>query len=81
MTKQNSNKFNEFSKAQIQETRNIVISEDTYNDMIVLGQQVTVNEGNGKVIAMFLRGAFYIDKDKLINVRDAINEALEEIEK
>ncbi len=72
------NEFVELSRAKIQETRNIIISQNSQGD-ITMAQQIEVMEGQNRTI-IFFKGAMYIDKDKLINLRDAINEALEKLE-
>ena len=69
--------FLELSRAKTQPTRNVIISENSQGD-ITIAQQVEVMEGPKKTI-LFLKGAIYVDKDKLIDLRDAINEALDKI--
>lgn len=73
-----NNVFTILSKAKIQEKRNVVISY-TDRDNFAIGQQVEIEE-SGRTTSMFLKGAMFVDKDKLINIRDALNEALSKLE-
>jgi hypothetical protein len=77
-------KYNELSVAKINDNKNIVISECTKNENepngYTLAQQVEVTDG-GKRIKVFMKGAIHIkDVDCLYNLRDAIIQAIDEIE-
>lgn len=69
-------KFVELAKVKIQEKRNLVISK--FGETITLGQQVIFEE-DGKKMGIFLKGAIQVDINKLQDLRDAINEAIEKI--
>lgn len=72
--------YNELSTISISDNRNVVISECSECGY-TLAQQIVVKEGN-KNTKMFMKGAIHIqDKDSLYNLRDAINVAIEKIEK
>lgn len=80
MTGRNKIKYIELSKAKIQDTRSLVISE-VFDDYAYKGytmaQQVEVQEGNHNT-KIFLKGAIIIDSiDELIGLRDAINYAIQ----
>ena len=73
-------KYEEISKAQITDTRNIVISTCSRGGYTV-AQQLVANENDGKSTAVFLRGAFHVDDiHGLYNLRDAINLAIKTAE-
>jgi hypothetical protein len=75
-----NNEYTELSRAKTHEKRNVIISKDNYKKTLVsLAQQIVVEEGN-KRTEIFLKGAITIQKDKLVNLRDAINEALAKLE-
>ncbi len=67
-------RFTELSKAQIQEKRNVVISLTDRNE-IALGQQVIIEEKQ-RPISVFLKGAIFVDRERLVDLRDALNEAI-----
>ena len=73
--------FKELAKAKIQESRNIVISKLGGSDSFTLAQQVVVNEGNGKVTSMFMKGAIHVDGlEALYGLRNALSEAISAVE-
>jgi hypothetical protein len=76
-------KYIELSKAKVNDNKNLVISRCQKNDAdagYTLAQQVEVDE-SGKKINVFLKGAVHIkDLDCLYNLRDAIIQAIDEIE-
>jgi len=67
--------YKRLAETKITGTRHLVISETESGD-ILLAQKTQIVE-NGKTTDMFMTGAIKLDADKLIDVRDAINEALE----
>jgi hypothetical protein len=72
--------YTKLSSAQIQETRNLVISECSRGGY-TLAQQVTIEEG-GKKTNVFLKNAIHIgDVSGLINLRDALNVAIDKVPK
>ena len=70
-------RFNELAKAKITDNRNLVISEREAGGL-TLAQQLVVDEGKHRTF-VFLQGAVNTDLEGLIEVRDAINEALEKL--
>lgn len=77
--KSNSDRYKEISKAQITESRNIVVSSYSRGGY-TMAQQLVANE-DGKKMAVFLQGAFHIDDIQgLYNLRDAINLAIKTAE-
>lgn len=71
--------YNELSFANIQDKRDVVISEYSKGGY-TLCQRVNVVEGNKK-IGMYLKNAIHVDDvTGLMNLRDALNEALKKIE-
>ena len=76
-------KYNQLSKAEIKNNRNVVISEAATLDGETLGyvvsEQIVIHEGD-KDTTMFLQnGLGIVSKEGLINLRDAINKTLEQI--
>jgi len=72
--------FTVLSSSKIQDKRNCVISQAP-DDKFILAQQLIVEE-NGKQIAVFMKGAIKVDTlENLYSLRDAINEAIEKVEK
>lgn len=68
--------FKELSRAKIQDERFAVISLNGLGN-ITIAQAAIVKEGNSnKSFDLFMKGAFFVDKDKLIDLRDSINEAV-----
>lgn len=67
--------YNEISKAKVSDSRNIVISTCSKGGFTI-AQQLEANE-NGKVMTVFMKGAFHIDDiHGLYELRDAINLAI-----
>lgn len=79
MNKVRNKKYTEISEAAITQKRSIVIS-DCSTGGYTLAQKVVVTDGESHV-PLFLKGAFQVDNiDGLINLRDALNAAIHEIE-
>lgn len=80
MNNNNKIQYRELAKAKIQDNRNAVISECSKGGF-TLAQQIEVQETNGFITNVFMRNAIHIDgKEGLLNLRDALNVALNEIE-
>lgn len=72
--------YKELSSANIQEKRVLVISECSKGGF-TLAQKIVVDEGNKKT-GIFLKNAIHVDSvDGLLNLRDALNVALNETSK
>lgn len=77
------NNFKELAVAKIDDKRNIVISkfENEKQNGITLAQQVEVEEGR-KTFKVYLKNAIQLKNvDALYSLRDAINLAINELEK
>jgi uncharacterized protein YabE (DUF348 family) len=76
-------KYRELSRAKISETKDVVISECLKNGErygYTVAQQVEI-EDDGKKMNVFLKGAIRVnDLDYLYNLRDAVLNAIDEIE-
>ena len=74
-------KYTELAKAKIQKSRNLVISE-TSKGGFTIAQQLEVNEGN-RTTTVFLgkSGMIVDDLEGLYSVRDALNVAIDKVEK
>ena len=74
-------KYTELAKAKIQKSRNLVISA-TSKGGFTIAQQLEVNEGS-RVTTVFLgkSGMIVDDLEGLYSVRDALNVAIDKIEK
>ena len=75
--------FKELAVAKIDDKRNIVISkfENEKTNGITLAQQVEVEEGR-KTFKVYLKNAIQLKNvDALYSLRDAINLAINELEK
>lgn len=69
--------YRELSKAEVSESRNIVIS-DCSKGGYTIAQQLVAREENNKVTTVFMKGAFHVDNiHGLYNLRDAINLAIQ----
>jgi len=69
--------YRELSKAEVSESRNIVIS-DCSKGGYTIAQQLVAREENDKVTTVFMKGAFHVDNiHGLYNLRDAINLAIQ----
>lgn len=72
--------YQELSSAQIQDQRSLVISACSRGGY-TLAQRIVVNEGTKKT-NLFLKNAIHVeDEDGLYNLRDALNDAIEIINK
>lgn len=72
--------YTELSSANIQDKRDLVISEYSRGGF-TLAQRLIVEEGNKKT-GMYMKNSIHVDNvDNLINLRDALNIAIEKIEK
>lgn len=68
-------KFIELARVKTSDTRNTVISLYD-NNSFTMAQQIDINEGN-VVTQVYLKGAFQIQSiEHLINLRKAIDEAI-----
>lgn len=71
-------KFKELSRGRIQENRMAIVSQNLVEGGFTIAQQVTLQEGDNKNINIFMKGALHVgDIEGLMNLRDAINEALD----
>lgn len=71
----NKIEYNELSRANVTDSRNIIISKCSKGGFTV-AQQLEAQEGN-RVTSVFMKGAFHIeDIHGLYNLRDAINLAI-----
>lgn len=71
--------YTKLSSAQIEENKNLVISEYSKGGY-TLAQQITTKD-NGKKLNVYLKGAIRIkDVSGLYNLRDALNVAIGKIE-
>lgn len=69
--------YRELSKAEVSESRNIVIS-DCSKGGYTIAQQLVAREEGDKVTTVFMKGAFHVDSiHGLYNLRDAINLAIQ----
>lgn len=72
--------YTKLAAAQIQDSKNLVISKCS-NGGYTIAQQIST-EDNGKKINVYLKGAFQISTvEGLRNLRDSLNVAIEKIEK
>lgn len=75
----NCMKYDELSRAQIQQRRSLVISAFSKGGYTI-AQQLEVDE-NGHKMNVSLKGAFHVnDIEGLYNLRDALNVAIEKSE-
>lgn len=69
--------YRELSKAEISESRNIVISHCSKGGYTI-AQQLVAREENDKITTVFMKGAFHVDSiHGLYNLRDAVNLAIQ----
>lgn len=74
------NKYEELARAQVQENRSLVISNFSKGGYTI-AQQLKVQENN-HTLNVSLKGALHIDDiNGLYNLRDALNVAIDKIEK
>ena len=79
MAKNNKVEYTEIARAKITKSRNIVISTCSEVGFTIAQQYEAVE--NGKVIPIFLKGAFHVDEvSGLYELRDAINLAINKAE-
>ena len=79
MKTMSDNSFNELASAEVNTSKELVISERTKGGYTI-GQRILVQDGK-KTLGVFLKGAIYVKGvDELINVRDALNMAIARIE-
>lgn len=77
MGKTNKTEYFELSKAEVSSSRNIVISNCSRGGFTI-AQQLVAQEADGKVMTVFMKGAFHVDDEHgLYNLRDAINLAIQ----
>lgn len=78
--KNNAIRYFELARAKVQPNRSLVISECSKNGFTI-AQQLEVKEGN-HTMNVFLKGALHIDDVQgLYNLRDALNVAIQRIDK
>lgn len=71
-------KYKRLAKARVSKSRNIVVSMCSTGGF-KLAQQLVV-EDEGSETTVFLKGAYFIkDLDSLIDLRDAIDNAIDEV--
>lgn len=69
--------YHELSKAEVSESRNIVISSCSKGGFTI-AQQLVAREENDKITTVFMKGAFHVDNiHGLYNLRDAVNLAIQ----
>lgn len=79
MAKNNKVEYTEIARAKVTKSRNIVISTCSEGGFTIAQQYEAVE--NGKVIPIFLKGAFHVDEvSGLYELRDAINLAINKAE-
>lgn len=79
MAKNNKVEYTEIARVKITKSRNIVISTCSEGGFTIAQQYEAVE--NGKVIPIFLKGAFHVDEvSGLYELRDAINLAINKAE-
>lgn len=75
----NKAKYNELGRVRLTNNKNLVISKRSKGGY-TLAQQLEVPDGDQTVL-VFLRSAIHIqNKQTLVNVRDALNVALDQID-
>ena len=76
----NDIRYTEIAKAEITQTRNVVISKCSRGGF-TMAQQLVAREGDGKDTVVYLKGAFHVDDVQgLYNLRDALNVAIQDVE-
>lgn len=72
--------YTKLSSASVQENKSLVLSACSKGGY-TLAQQVSIPDGKGKKMNMYLKGAIHIeDLDGIISLRNALNIAIEKIE-
>ena len=74
-----TSKFVELAKAKARGNRNIIISKTIDGEIIIVQQLIA--DDNGRKIAIFMKGAIIVDIENIRGLRDALNEAIEKLEK
>ena len=76
----NDVKYVEIAKAEIADSRNVVVSKCSVGGFTI-AQQLVAREQPGKDTSVYLKGAFHVDCiDGLYNLRDALNAAIHSLE-
>lgn len=70
--------FKELGKVKISPKRNLVLSKNDRNNLVIV-QQLELKE-DGRSTNIFMKGAIIISKDSIYNVRDKLNEAIAALE-
>lgn len=71
--------YEELSRAKVSDNRSVVISERSSGGYTIAQQLETVD--GDRTMSVYLKGAIHVkDKDALVDLRDAVNLALECIE-
>lgn len=77
MMKSNRLSYRELSKAEVSESRNIVISNCSKGGFTI-AQQLVAREDGDKITTVFMKGAFHVDNiHGLYSLRDAVNLAIQ----
>ena len=75
-----NNNFTELSSASISESKKLIISQFDKGGFTIAQQLVAKDQG--KLMTIFLKDAIHIeDESGLYNLRDAVNLAIQKIEK
>lgn len=73
--------FVELGSGSISEDRDIIISKNTADEDTIMLAQKAYAKIDGHAKPMFLKGAIKTDKKGLINFRDALIDAVKQLEK
>lgn len=68
--------FVEINSIKVTKQRTIVISRNTVEDQIIIGQRMKTFDENDKEINFFLKGAIKIPLESLESLRDTMTEAI-----
>ena len=68
-------KFEELARVSIAKNKNIVISRNVNDNKISIAQEVTFIDGK-KEFKMFVKNAIICDSEKLLALRNALEEAV-----
>jgi len=72
--------YTKLSSASIQDNKSLVLSTCSKGGY-TLAQQISVPDGKGKRMNMYLKGAIHIENvDGIISLRNALNIAIDKIE-
>lgn len=72
-----SSNFQILKELKISNTQTIVISKNLENDSLSIGRKMQVVDEEMKNINFFLKGTLRIPKDKLIDFKEVLTEAIE----